>query len=195
MCASRNSLLVLLATFPVLIPQAGAGEERPMRYRPDGDEIVIENGENRFNRPLYGSNTAFYTHSGDLPEIMLSLPGKGGTLWLGIVAGETSKWLSAAEHVVARYRAGAYTNDDGELALENFRKARKTSLAWLEKIRPSDWKRRGIHHVAGEVELSQILSLWAFHDLSHIRQVAELVKAISFWDSIGSLQVYYSVQP
>jgi len=25
--------------------------------------------------------------------------------------------------------------------------------------------------------------------------VAELVKAISFWDSIGSLQVYYSVQP
>jgi len=95
----------------------------------------------------------------------------------------------------ARYRAGAYGNDDGERALENFRKARKSSLAWLEKIRPSDWKRRGIHHVAGEVELSQILSLWAFHDLSHIRQVAELVKAISFWDGIGSLQVYYSVQP
>jgi hypothetical protein len=95
----------------------------------------------------------------------------------------------------ARYRAGAYGNDDGERALENFRKARKTSLAWLEKIRPSDWKRRGIHHVVGEVELSQILSLWAFHDLSHIRQVAELVKALSFWDGIGSLQVYYSVQP
>ena len=95
----------------------------------------------------------------------------------------------------ARYRAGAYTNDDGELALENFRKARKASLAWLEKIQPSDWKRRGMHHVVGEVELSQILSLWAFHDLSHIRQVAELVKAISFWDGIESLQVYYSVQP
>ena len=123
MCASRNSLLVLLATFPVLIPQAGAGEERPMRYRPDGDEIVIENGENRFNRPLYGSNTAFYTHSGDLPEIMLSLPGKGGTLWLGIVAGETSKWLSAAEHVVARYRAGAmrYEIRDGLLGAGQLR--------------------------------------------------------------------------
>ena len=47
----------------------------------------------------------------------------------------------------------------------------------------------------GEVELSQILSLWAFHDLSHIPQVAELVKALSFWDGIGSLQVYYSVRP
>ena len=95
----------------------------------------------------------------------------------------------------ARYAAGAYANDDGEVALENFRKARNASLAWLERIQPSDWKRRGMHHVVGEVELSQLLSLWAFHDLGHIRQVAELVKAISFWDGIGSLQVYYSVQP
>ena len=29
----------------------------------------------------------------------------------------------------------------------------------------------------GEVELSQILSLWAFHDLSHIRQVADIIHA------------------
>ncbi|MFH1924082.1 MAG: DUF4450 domain-containing protein [Planctomycetota bacterium] len=80
---------------------------RPMRYRPEGTDFIIENGENRFNRPLYGSNTAFFVHGGDLPEIMLSLPGKGGTLWLGILAGERSKWLSAADHVVARYRGGA----------------------------------------------------------------------------------------
>jgi len=95
----------------------------------------------------------------------------------------------------ARYREGAYGNDDGERALERFRQTRKGSLAWLEKIQPADWKRRGMHHVVGEVELSQILSLWAFHDLGHIRQVAELVKALSFWEGIGSLQVYYSVRP
>jgi len=83
------------------------GAIRPMRYRPEGTEFVIENGEHRFNRPLYGSNTAFFVHGGDLAEVLLSLPGKGGTLWLGVIAGETSKWLSAAEHVVARYRAGA----------------------------------------------------------------------------------------
>ena len=94
-----------------------------------------------------------------------------------------------------RYREGAYANDDGERALARFVDARKASLDWLEASQPSDWKRRGIHHVVGEVELSQILSLWAFHDLGHIRQVAELVKALSFWDGIGSLQVYYSVRP
>jgi hypothetical protein len=95
----------------------------------------------------------------------------------------------------ARYAAGAYANDDGLLALENFRKARKASLAWLEKMKPSDWKRRGRHPAVGEVELSQLLSLWSFHDLGHIRQIAELVKAVSFWEGIGSLQVYYSVHP
>ncbi len=95
----------------------------------------------------------------------------------------------------ARYAAGAYANDDGELAIENFRKTRNASLAWLERMKPSDWKRRGMHPAVGEVELSQLLSLWAFHDLGHIRQVAELVKALSFWDGIGSLQVYYSVKP
>ncbi len=80
---------------------------RLMRYRPDGMDFVIENGEHRFNRPLYGSNTAFFVHAGDLPEVLLSLPGKGGTLWLGIIAGERSKWLPSADRVVARYRPGA----------------------------------------------------------------------------------------
>jgi len=78
----------------------------PRRYRPEGTDFVIENGEHRFNRPLYGSNTAFYVHAGDRPEFLLSLPGKGGTLWLGIVAEGKSKWLSAAERIVARYRGG-----------------------------------------------------------------------------------------
>lgn len=91
---------------------------RPMRYRPEGAEFVIENGANRFNRPLYGSNTAMYVHAGDLPEIMLSLPGKGGTLWLGIIAAETSKWLSAADHVVARYRGGAMRYEIRDRLLE-----------------------------------------------------------------------------
>jgi len=90
---------------------------RPPRYRPEGSQFVITNGTHRFNRPLYGSNTAFFIHSGDLPEVMLSLPGKGGTLWLGLVAGEASKWLPAADQVVARYLGGAmrYEIRDGLL--------------------------------------------------------------------------------
>jgi hypothetical protein len=95
----------------------------------------------------------------------------------------------------ARYAAGAYANDDGTRALENFRKAREESLAWLDTAEPADWKRRGRHPAVGEVDFTQLLSLWAFHDLSHQRQIAELVKAASFWKGMGSLQVYYTVNP
>ena len=95
----------------------------------------------------------------------------------------------------ARYAAGAYANDDGRRALANFRKAREESLAWLDTAEPSDWTRRGRHPAVGEVDFTQLLCLWAFHDLSHMRQIAELVKATSFWDGIGSLQVFYTVNP
>ncbi len=84
-----------------------AQDIRPFRYQPDGADIVIVNGKNRFNRPLYGSNSIFFTYAGDLPEILLSLPGKGGTLRLGIASAGASKWLTEAETVVARYRGGA----------------------------------------------------------------------------------------
>jgi hypothetical protein len=33
--------------------------DRPIRYRPDGGDFVIENGGETFNRPLYGGDTAF----------------------------------------------------------------------------------------------------------------------------------------
>jgi DinB superfamily len=95
----------------------------------------------------------------------------------------------------ARDRDGHYRCDDGLGALDVFRETRRSSLAHLDSITPSELAREGLHPVVGEVTLHQILSLWAFHDLSHLRQIAELVKARSFWDGIGSLQVYYSVHP
>jgi DinB superfamily len=95
----------------------------------------------------------------------------------------------------ARDRDGHYRSEDGLRALERFRETRNASLAPLESLVPEDLARRGIHPAVGEVTLRQILSLWAFHDLSHLRQIAELLKARSFWDGIGSLQIYYSVHP
>jgi len=85
-----------------------------------------------------------------------------------------------------RYRDGAYKNDDGLRALEAFCETHEASLSWLERAEPADWERRGLHPDVGEVRLSQVLNLWAFHDLSHIRQVSEILKAVCFWDGMGS---------
>jgi hypothetical protein len=80
---------------------------REMRYHPDGDDFVITNGTHRFNRALYGTNTAFRVETGDLPEFALYLPGMGGTLRLGLLTGETSKWLTELKTIEARYQAGS----------------------------------------------------------------------------------------
>lgn len=75
-------------------------------YRPQGSDFVKVNGKQRFNRALYGSNTAFRVEAGDLPEFALYLPGMGGSLRLGLMHGNESKWLMDAQEVTTVYRPG-----------------------------------------------------------------------------------------
>jgi hypothetical protein len=98
-------------------PRLWHGIERELRYRPDGEDFVIKNGKRRFNRALYGTNTAFRAEAGDLPEFALYLPGMGGNLKFGLISGNESKWLINAASIEARYRPGTmiYTIKDGLL--------------------------------------------------------------------------------
>ena len=90
------------------------GKERSIRYQPSGHDFLIQNGSRRFNRAIYGTNTAFRIETGDLPEFALYLPGMGGNLKLGLIKREESKWLINTKNIEARYRAGSmlYTIHD-----------------------------------------------------------------------------------
>jgi hypothetical protein len=79
---------------------------RPLRYRPYDGGFVIRNGQEFFNRPLYGPNNSFRIDAGDQPEFSLYLPGHGGNLRLGFSSGAKEKWLFEAEDIVATYRMG-----------------------------------------------------------------------------------------
>ncbi|MCF8342231.1 MAG: DUF4450 domain-containing protein [Chitinophagaceae bacterium] len=92
---------------------------RSVRYHPEGTDIVIENGNKRFNRALYGGNTAFRAEAGDLPEFALYLPGMGGNLKFGIVKNGQSKWLIAANNIKAIYRAGSMLYEIKDALLDN----------------------------------------------------------------------------
>lgn len=81
--------------------------QRTLRYHPEGNDIVIENGNKRFNRALYGGNTAFRAEAGDLPEFALYMPGMGGNIQLGLIAANKSKWLIKAKYIKAIYRPGS----------------------------------------------------------------------------------------
>lgn len=101
-------------------------DNRQLRYTPDGQDLVITNGTRRFNRALYGTNTAFRVECGDLPELALFAgKGMGGNFRLGIDNGKTAKWLYQTDNIETRYRSGKmiYTIKDailgsGEVILE-----------------------------------------------------------------------------
>ncbi|RYZ24852.1 MAG: DUF4450 domain-containing protein, partial [Chitinophagaceae bacterium] len=103
-CAAQNSSL-------------WHGIEREIHYKPDGEDFVLVNGKRRFNRALYGGNTAFRAEAGDLPEFALYLPGMGGNLKFGLIRNRKSKWLTEADKIETRYRPGSvrYTIKDGLL--------------------------------------------------------------------------------
>jgi len=101
-------------------PMKTAGS-RSLRYHSDGSDFVINNGKLRFNRALYGSNTAFRIEAGDLPEFALYLPGMGGNLRFGLIDLNGSKWLIDAKNIETRYRPGSmiYTISDPLLGSGN----------------------------------------------------------------------------
>ncbi|HEX8316278.1 MAG TPA: DUF4450 domain-containing protein, partial [Flavisolibacter sp.] len=82
------------------------GKEREVHYKSDGEDFVLVNGSRRFNRALYGGNSGFRAEAGDLPEFAMYLPGMGGNLKFGLIAGDSSKWIINAKKIETRYRPG-----------------------------------------------------------------------------------------
>lgn len=81
--------------------------DRIIRYEPHGQDFVITNGQYKFNRALYGTNTAFRVEAGDLPEFALYMPGMGGNFKFALVSGDNAIWLTDAKQIEARYRPGS----------------------------------------------------------------------------------------
>lgn len=81
--------------------------DRTIRYEPQGQDFVITNGQYKFNRALYGTNTAFRVEAGDLPEFALYMPGMGGNFKFALLSGDKAIWLTDAKQIEARYRPGS----------------------------------------------------------------------------------------
>ena len=90
---------------------------------------------------------------------------------------------------------GTYSGRDGRDQLERFCRVRQESLDWLRGLAPGDLQRTGQHPEAGLIRLENIMNLWAFHDIGHIKQIAEIVRTLCFWEGMGPLQRYYGINP
>jgi hypothetical protein len=89
-----------------------------------------------------------------------------------------------------------YAKADPEDAFDHFEEQRETNVDYLRELPVSAGKRVAFHKGAGtEITLENMLHEWAMHDLGHIRQVAELVRARKHWEGAGPLNEDYKLKP
>src|ERR1035437_4491134 len=90
-----------------------------------------------------------------------------------------------ADH--ARFHLDRYRDADPEFEFDHFEERRDDNVESLRSLPASVGARVALHQEAGEITLAQMLHEWALHDLGHIRQVAELVRARKYLEGAGPL--------
>jgi len=95
----------------------------------------------------------------------------------------------------AQMHLDAYKSADPEEDFGHFEDQRETNVELLRSLPAEAGGRKALHREAGEITLSQMLHEWALHDLGHIRQIAELVRARKYLAGAGPLGKSYQLKP
>jgi len=123
-----------------------------------------------------------------------------------LIHGERTDWMSRTRMILHSGesvtfepfdRLGQRRELEGtslEQLLDEFARVRSENLAELRalNLRPEDLERRGRHPALGSVTLSQLLSTWAIHDLTHLHQISR-VMAHQYRDDVGPWSRYLGV--
>ncbi|HET8922142.1 MAG TPA: DinB family protein [Candidatus Acidoferrum sp.] len=147
----------------------------------------------------------------DLPESW-TLRNEGENTWsafdvLGhLIHGERTDWMPRVRMVLQFGESKAFEPFDRweqvrasrgkSLAqlLDEFSRLRSENLSELDalNLRPADLARRGRHPALGAVTLSELLTTWAVHDLTHLHQISR-VMAHQYRDAVGPWSAYLGV--
>ena len=95
----------------------------------------------------------------------------------------------------AQFHLEQYAKADPEDSFDHFEEQRETNLELLRSLEVEDGARKAVHKKVGPITLSQMLHEWTLHDLGHIRQVAELVRARKYLAGAGPLASFYNLKP
>jgi hypothetical protein len=93
------------------------------------------------------------------------------------------------------YAAGTYSNRDPEESMAHWEEQREDNVEFLLGLEPGALARTARHSQLGQFTLANLLNEWALHDLTHVRQLTELVRAQLYYPEIGPFQVEYTVRP
>ncbi len=84
---------------------------------------------------------------------------------------------------------------DARQELDRFEGRRTRTLAWLRALPDAVRARTGRHEELGVISFDHLLHEFAFHDLGHVRQAAELYRSRAFYPRMGAFQQYYRINP
>jgi hypothetical protein len=88
-----------------------------------------------------------------------------------------------------------YRDADPEDAFDHFEEQRENNVEFLRTLEAADGERKALHNSAGEITLNNMLHEWALHDLGHVKQVAEIVRARKYLAGAGPLGQGYNLKP
>ncbi len=147
----------------------------------------------------------------DLPETW-TFRNEGENTWSAfdvvghLIHGERTDWMPRARMVLQfgeteRFepfdRLGHERESQGKSLgqlLDEFGRLRSQNLSQLSSmnLRREDLARRGRHPALGVVTLSELLSTWAVHDLTHLHQISRIM-ANQYREAVGPWSAYLGV--
>jgi hypothetical protein len=123
-----------------------------------------------------------------------------------LIVGERTDWMPRVRIILERSEGRPFdpfdrfaqfkeTKDKSlDELLNEFSHLRKENLTALRalNLKPEDFARRGTHSALGTVTLSELLSTWTVHDLTHLHQLSR-VMSYQYRDAVGPWSAYLGV--
>jgi len=93
------------------------------------------------------------------------------------------------------FAAGQYSGRNAEDSFDHFEEQRELNLEYLLALPDTAAARTGMHSKLGAISVSHVMNEWAFHDLGHIRQIAEIIRALKYHAQSGPFATQSKVSP
>jgi hypothetical protein len=91
--------------------------------------------------------------------------------------------------------AGTYSNRDAEESFSHWEEQREDNVRLLEELEPEMLERTATHAAFGKITFGELLNSWAYHDIGHVRQIAEIVRTLVFYPNMGPFKTEYQPKP
>jgi len=92
-------------------------------------------------------------------------------------------------------RAGQYSGRDFEDSFAHWEDQRESNVEFLRSLKDDILPREARHERLGIITIAELLNAWAFHDMGHLRQVIEILRARRHYPDMGPFRSIYEIHP